>query len=222
MGLFDKLRRNRIEEPKREMPKEPQRVERPYDTTFSRTRDGKLQVDFHEKNPEFGQFYDMTRLVFNRETLSVLGHQLQKCKVSWYGEDDAIMIDKSTGEDMSRRADYKEILAEIDVNLMQTDVHYCEAVMKKLLNMKRVTEKLNMGLQEKPEKPCGNYVGGIKRTERGYQKFFRTDVGERVHNSEEMKNKRNKYREEKRANKEKEIDRRKEEISRLQSEIDEL
>ena len=35
-------------------------------------------------------------------------------------------------------------------------------------------------------RPCGKYVGGIKKTDRGYEEFFSTTVGEVSHNSSHM------------------------------------
>ncbi|MDD7022921.1 MAG: hypothetical protein PUI29_10195 [Aeromonadales bacterium] len=220
MGLFKKLRNKENE--KIESVGAKKSGQSPYNVKFLRTYDGKMQVEFYEKNPKYGQFYDTTRLILDGEQLNILGHKLQKCKISWYGQDDTIMFDKKTGKEMGRSVDYREILTEIDENMLMSDSNYCEAVMKKLLNMKRVTEKLNNGLQENPDVPCGNYVGCIKKTENGYQKFFARPIGEIVHNSQEMKEKRLRYREQKEKYKQQEIDRRKEEIKKIQNEIDQL
>lgn len=35
-----------------------------------------------------------------------------------------------------------------------------------------MNQYLENGLQESPEHPCGKYIGGMRKTENGYNKFL--------------------------------------------------
>ena len=164
MRLFDKFRKKENEDEKIEQAS-------PYVINFSNTEQGRLQVDFYDKNADFKQFYDTTRLIIGRNKKNVENIILDEALVSWYGNSDAIMIDES-GNEYGRLVEYKEILTKIDINLMCRDENYCITVMKSLLDKKRVEELLNFGLSENPERACGNYIGQITTTENGYKKAF--------------------------------------------------
>ena len=222
MGLLDFFRTKKKEEPQIEISAPPKKVELPYDVKYEPTYDGRLQVDFKENNPNFAQGYDITRLIIDGRPLNLAGKPVHECLVSWYDETDTIRIDPNTRKEISRRTAYQKVLAEIDVNLLQIDPNYCNAVMKDLLNRRRVTEYLNAGLKDNPEKICGNYVGGIEKTERGYGKYFDGEVGKAAHYSEYMQKIRRELKEQREANRQREINERKEKIARLQSEIDSL
>ena len=87
-------------------------------------------------------------------------------------------------EDEKTRINYcKEVLAQFDIVLLQSEEDYCVAIMKDLFNKKRITKYLESGLIENAETPCGNYVGGIRQTENGYEEFFSPEIGKQVHNS---------------------------------------
>lgn len=60
-------------------------------------------------------------------------------------------------EGRERRTDYNEVLAQINVYLLQTDPNYCYIVIKELLDKKRVEGYLYRGLQKDAEQPCGMY-----------------------------------------------------------------
>jgi len=94
--------------------------------------------------------------------------------------------------------------------------------MKELLDKKRVERYLESGLQETPEHPCGEYIGGIRQTEKGYGKFFSIIVGEASHNSESMVNKRQKYREIIEERRQKAIEKKKAQIEKLKRELDSM
>lgn len=163
----------------------------PYSISYSTTKDGKLQVDFidYSKKP-FDQFYDTTRLIVdaNNPLINRDYTALYDCAVSHYGQDDAVYLDGN--KEFGRKNQYKDVQAEFNLALLQTDPTYCAFVMKALLNEKRLDKYLNDGLKNNPKIPCGNYVGAVLWTEQGYKKFFREDDGISSHFSEKMISKR--------------------------------
>lgn len=192
MGIWDRFKRKKdakmIEKPESEQMSS---------ATFSKTDEGKFCVDFFDEKGRFGDFYDTTRLIVSEEPIVLEGQHLSECLVSWYGQNDAVMMKNGKELMPSRKNNYKEVLAKIDLELLQSDPRYCEWVMKGLLNQRRVEEYLARGLTENPEVPCGKYVGAICRTVNGYSKFFNSKVGEAAHNSKEMQEARRKREEEK-------------------------
>lgn len=219
MGLFDMLK-------KKEKPQETeqtihQKQELPYDINLKLNEEGKLQIDFYDKKAEFRQFYDTTRLIIDNEITNMGKTPIKECRVSWYGKDDDVMFDRK-GNEISRSSQYKDILVDIDIGLIQSDYNYCISVMKELVNQKRVEKYLNEGIKENPEMPCGKYIGGIKLIENQYKKYFDIQVGEISHNSSEMIDKRKKYRELQEIRRQQQIKMKREEMARLQSEIDDL
>ena len=165
-----------------------------FDIQYNQNEDGNLQIDFQNNNPDFKKFYDTTRLIVDRRPLNIEGHQVFNCAVSWYGHDDCAMFNERTRKYESLRAqEYSEILAELDLYLLQTDKDYCNMVMNGLLDKQRVEKYLERGLQETPDLPCGKYIGGVYKTERGYGKYFSEDVGRASHNSGLMIEKRKKH-----------------------------
>ena len=86
----------------------------------------------------------------------------------------------------------------------------------------RLEKYLENGLKETPEQPCGKYVGGVKKTEKGYTKFFSTIVGQASHNSELMVNRRKEHREMLERKKQKDIENKRAQIEKLQREIDNM
>lgn len=193
----------------------------PFDIKYDIDDNGNLQVEFYDKNADFKKFYDTTRLIVSKQPLDIKGHKVYNCAVSWYENSDCKMLNQETEQfDSLRALDYKGVLAEIDLDLLKEDKNYCNAVMKKLLDKQRVEKYLENGLQETPEKPCGKYIGGVRQTEKGYDKFFSTAVGQASHNSKLMRNRR----QERKAMIEvqKAIADRKAKIKKLQSEIDSM
>ena len=183
----------------------------------------KLQVEFFDPKADFKQFYDTTRLIINKKPLIMSDKEVYNCLVSWYGSDDCQIFNENLGKFESLRAtEYRNILAQIDLNLLQNDPDYCKMVMQNLLNRERVEKYLDMGLEEMPERPCGKYIGGVMEFGNQYKKFFSEAVGKASHNSETMINKRKRHRERIEYAKKMAIDRKKAEIAKLQSEIDDL
>ena len=220
MGLLDKFRKKQPE--KDQIHEEDNNKEFLRNAKFSMTKDGRLQVDFYDREADFRQFYDVTRLIASIDTINLGGHPVHNCVVSWYGENDAIMFD-SKGMDLSRRTQYREVLAEINLEQLRTDYNYCEAVMKGLLNKERVEKYLSRGLQENPENPCGKYIGGVRKTpENTYQKFFSKRAGEASHNSEFMINRRREVRENEEKRKQQLKTQKEAQIKKLQEEIEGL
>lgn len=191
-----------------------------FDVEYSSTSNGNLQVEFYDKNADFKKFYDTTRLIVDRKPLDMEGHQVYNCAVSWYMKDACEMFNEETGKFENLDAEkYREVLAEIDLQLLQNDSNYCNIVMKDLLDKQRVERYIENGLQETPEQPCGKYIGGVRHTEKGYGKFFSIIVGQASHNSELMINKRKERRSMIEAKRQKDIADKKAQIARLQSEI---
>lgn len=194
----------------------------PFNPNLRITQNGLWQLDYYDGNADFKDFYDTTRLVINPNPVLVCNQWVYNCMVSWYGQSDCSLFNQSTGEYESIRAtEYNNISAQIDLNLLQTDKNYYDCLMKGLLNKKRVEKYLNNGLEENPDLPCGEYVGGIARTSQGYYKrAFSPDIGNECHNSPLMVNKRQHHREMLEASRQKAIQAKRDEISRLQSDID--
>lgn len=222
MGFFDRFKKN--EKQTRENVADSQSVRQlPFDVEYSQFSNGNLQVEFYDKNSDFRKFYDITRLIVGRNPLNIKGHQVYNCAVSWYGHSDCQMLDRKTGRhDSLRSLDYREVLAEIDLELLQSDPNYCNIVMKGLLDKERVERYLENGLQETPQQPCGRYIGGIRQTEKGYGKFFSTVVGLASHNSRLMINKRQEYRSNLEVQRQQSIADKKAQIKKIQSELDSM
>lgn len=218
MGLFDRFKK---QEQNVQKPQKPQQPALPYDIKLKVNEEGKIQIDFYDKNAEFKQFYDSTRLIIDNEKRNMGNIPIKECRISWYGKDDSIMIDRE-GNEQSRRVAYQNIMTEIDIGLLQTDPNYCMMLMKNLLNKSRVEKYLNEGLKESPDIPCGKYVGGVRVIENKYRKYFDPQVGKVSHNSQEMKDKRTQYREALESAKQQIINEKQQKMARLQEEIDEL
>ena len=221
MGLLDIFKRKENNIPK--VNYEPRVEQQPSNVNLKPTKDGRLQVDFYDSEAEFRKFYDTTRLIVKGIPLNIEGQEVYECEVSWYGQNDCQMFHKETGEFSSLRAiNYREVLAQIDLDLLQNDPNYCQILMKGLLDKDRVEKYLENGLQETPQTPCGKYIGGIQQTEYGYIKIFSQLVGQASHNSRSMVNKRQERRKQIEDLKRREIDNKKAQIAKLQSEIDDM
>lgn len=217
MGLFDRFKKN-----KQETDKKVDNISKDYEIKYGMSQDGRLQIDFYDRNIKVGQFYDTTRLIVGDKTVVLANQRVQNCIVSWYRQDDTIFSDPQYENESIDARSYKGVLAQIDPVLLQSDEKYCSNVMRYLLNKKRVNQYLENGLQESPEHPCGKYIGGMRKTENGYSKFFDIDAGIASHNSKLMVERRRENREKMEQKKRMEIDRKKAEIQRLQSEIDDM
>ena len=183
----------------------------------------KLQVEFHDTTANFKQIYDITRLLINKRPLIMSGKEVYNCLVSWYGSEDCQIFNEKSGSFESPRSiEYRNILAQIDLNLLQNDPDYCKIVMQNLLNIERVEKYLDMGLEETPERPCGKYIGGVMKFGNQYKKFFSEAIGKASHNSETMITKRKRHIERIEYAKKMAIEKKKAEIAKLQTEIDDL
>ena len=189
-----------------------------FNIEYNTMSNGNLQVELSDERTS-----DVTRLVIKIQPLNIQNHPVYNCAVSWYSSQDCQFLNTQTGKYESPRAEqYRGVLAEIDLDLLQKDPNYCNAVIRGLLDRDRVERYLEMGLQETPELPCGKYVGGIMKTKEGYRKFFNEKVGRASHNSPLMIQRRQRHREEEEDIKRRRIADKKDEIARLQGEIDEM
>ena len=219
MRLLDRFRKKQSE--KNQIHEETNN-ELPFDIEFSIMPDGCFKIEFFDKQADFKQFYDVTRLIVNPKTINICGESMHNCLISWYGNNDAIMFDEN-GRDIGNRSQYKRILVGINLELLRKDPEYCSILMKGLLNKKRVEEYLNRGLQENPDIPCGIYVGEIiKTSENNYRKYFSNKVGMMSHNSGYMVNKRNEKRKAEEERKHQLRALTEEKIKKLQEELEEL
>lgn len=195
----------------------------PYNISYSATDDGKLQIDFWDKNPSAFQYYDTTRIIVDGRPNKINGKEVYNCDVSWYGQDDAIRIERN-GQKIGRQFAYENVLVELDLNLLEHDDQYVKCLMTELLKENRVRDNLNKGLQDCPDRLCGNYMGGVEFYEQRqkYSKYFNYDVGAIVHNSDKMLNKRARYKQKIEQRKQEQIQEKKNRINKLQNEINDL
>lgn len=222
MGFLDKFKNNEAAKKRQNtVSQSTAKQELPFDIKYTKNSEGKLQIDFYDKNAEFRQFYDTTRLIIDDNISNVGNKALRDCRISWYGQDDAIMFDRE-GNEISSRTAYRNITTNIDFNLLQNDPNYCIALMKSLLNKKRVEEYLNRGMNENPEVPCGKYVGEIRKIDNMYKKVFDKTEGERSHYSQEMINVRREFSRTQEEKRQQKILEKREMMAKLQSEVDEL
>lgn len=187
MGLLDFFRKNKeVVRPVQSVPEtEKNKIERTI------TRDGEIQIDFYRGTYDVRRDYDCTRLVIlNKQPENMYGCNVYDCKVSWYHEDDAIMLDEKDS-----RHDFKDIKLTVDPYFLQTDDTYATCLMNELLDRTRVNNMLARGMQDNPDRPCGNYVGSVILNDGNYVKYFNDRVGMAVHHSKEMAEKRRAYQE---------------------------
>lgn len=223
MGFFDRFKKKDNQNIENALNNRKTVGQLPFNIEYSQISNGILQVEFYNRDSDFKKFYDTTRLIVSRQPLNIEGHQVYNCAVSWYGSNDCQMFDEKTGKfDSLRAQSYQGVLAEIDLELLQSDSNYCNMVMKGLLDKQRVERYLESGLQELPERPCGKYIGGVRQTEKGYGKFFSVIVGRASHNSELMINRRQEHRARIKAQRQKAIADKKAQIEKLQSELDSM
>ncbi len=190
-----------------------------YDPQIEYTNRG-LELEYIEGNPKFGQFYDTTKLIVKGKNINFPNSNVYDCAVSWYSQDDCQIFDNKLGKFVNQRSeDFKSILAQIDLHLLETDPIYKKIVMESLLNESRVKRYLDAGMMTPEEiakakesgntsiNECGKYIGGVSGKESDYEKFFDIGIGEKAHNIPEMvaarkvvKERREKIRQEKIAN----------------------
>lgn len=104
MGIFDKFKKEQ-----KTIKKEIIQEEKiPYNIEKNITRDGKLQIDFYDRTVnKFKEFYDTTRIVIGENTEIVGGYEVQKALVSWYNQDDAIILNPQNKEEIGSRTQYE-------------------------------------------------------------------------------------------------------------------
>ena len=144
-------------------------------------------------NDKEDQFYDTTILVISENPTDIQdGVPLYTGRVSWSNHDDCIKINGNGQLNSPRAQDYKEVLLEIDMDKFWNDNSYRYALLTSLLDQKRVLERLNWGLEDSPEKPCGNYIGGIyfNPHTKLYETYNRPDIAKKVHYSQTAINRR--------------------------------
>ncbi len=210
MGLLDFFRKNKeVVRPVQIVPEtEKNKIERTI------TRDGEIQIDFYRGTYDVRRDYDCTRLVIlNKQPENMYGCNVYDCKVSWYHEDDAIMLDEKDS-----RHDFKDIKLTVDPYFLQTDDTYATCLMNELLDRTRVNNMLARGMVENPDKPCGNYIGSVAMEDGKYVKKFNPSIGRAVHNSKEMAEKRRVYQQEESIKRE--IDAKRKELQRQLHELD--
>lgn len=219
MGLFDRFKKNKEEKESNNIDNYSRNAN---DIRFYHTHDKKLAIEFEEYDADFKQFYDTTRVIIDSIPSFINNSAVYGCKVSWYDSQDAQIFDND-GNDISRRTDYNDVLAQIDPVRMQQDLAYCEYVMKKLFEKSRVEKYLAQGLSDNPSNPCGNYVGGVKDKGNGtFGKFFDLSIGQIVHSSQYMIDKRMEFERKERDRKNRAIEEKHAQIRKLRGEIDNL
>lgn len=216
MGFFDRFKKgkNTTEQIKpAAMPRQTQ----PYEfQTFA--GEGGTFFEMIDNTHEVGKYYDTTRIFIPDTSTIVGGHALKECFVSWYGQDDCVMLDKN-GEEFGKRTEYSCVLAGIDMNALQNDYSYQVALMRDLFKETRVIEYLKRGEQDSPEMPCGKYIGYINNQRK---KAFDPSIGRAAHNTPEMQQRRTMLKAKAEQERLNSIARRKEEIAKLQGEISDL
>lgn len=141
------------------------------------TEDGKLQIDYIAER-DFRKDYDSTRLVLETIPENINGYRVYTGKVSWYNQNDAIMFD---GNDSRHRG--LTVRMEVEPNLLRANDEYVSWVMLALLNKNRVRSYYERGLTDNPDRPCGNYVGGIEmKSDGSFGKIYDSFIGTFVHN----------------------------------------
>ena len=216
MGLFERFKKVKGEPKKQNVEQE-----LPFEVSFSTNQNGTFQVDFYDKFPKPRQFYDTTRLIVDPRPLVMNNKYVLNGAVSWYGQDDAIILD-DRGQESGRRSLYRGILAQIDLNLLQTDANYCYTVMKQLLEKSRIEKYLCQGLEKNPERPCGKYIGGVEIIENEYKKIFDANIGRESHYSKLMIDRRRENDLKQQIEQEEQIRRKQEQINKIQEEIDNM
>ena len=217
MGIFSRLFKKKDNQ-ENEMPTMAENIN-PNDIRITITKEGWLQIDYYNNKGRVGALNDSTRLVVTNTSEHLAQRYIPKCLVSHYNLTDCQPL---IGNGASSREDYEEVLADVDINLLQTNYQYCKAVMRDLLDSKRVESYLERGLEENPKTPCGKYIGGIVLGKNGYEKLFYKDIGRESHYSPEMIAKRQRKRGEKEARLQRELESKRREMSQIQSEIEGL
>ena len=150
--------------------------------------------------------------------------------VSWYGESD---YESCEPDVPTRGSSYTHVIAGIDPNLMESSPQYLEYLVKKFLVQRRVNEYKESSMMTEEELnaefertgntkrvPCGRYIGEVVIKEGGkLGRRFNYTTGQAMHHTPEMEAKRAKHREELERNRQASIQRKRDQIAKLQAEI---
>lgn len=189
-------------------------------------RDGRecLELNYYNDEKSFGQFYDTTRIIIDCDpTMKDREGSVYRAFVSWYGQDD-VQILAPKMELQSRKNQFTEVQLGLEFEKLFEDADYQKALMVHLLDQKRVQQYMQRGLEDNPERPCGNYVGKViqdKETGR-YKKAFSIETGKAVHNSFEQIQRRIQHKAEQEKEKQARIADLRRKQAEAQIEIDEL
>lgn len=195
---------------------------------MSETEDGRKVFEYYDANAKFGQFYDTTRVIVDKEPKIIENTELYDCMVTWFNRSNAVMLDENGNE---MRA-YEHVIAGINPDLMNSDPTYLSAVIKKLLEKERIERYKSYSLKSEEEilkakdagdkqiVACGKYVGNVINREGKWRNGFMGDVGMTLHNSPEMKEERKAYKERMEEIRREKIEQKKAEIAKLQAELD--
>lgn len=88
---------------------------------------------------------------------------------------------------------FEKVLASFDLERMKTDTNYTKYVCCNLLNPSRIKLLHDIAFGEKTGTSCGNYVGSLVDTDKGFLVKLDLAVGTMVDQSSEMSNLRREY-----------------------------
>ena len=154
------------------------------------TNDGKHGIEYYnpDNRARFAKGYDTTRIVSIGFPKKIDGHDVCECMISWY--DMSQVLEQSVYDKRGVNGDfnkYTKVLAEIDMEQLNSNPEYTETLMNALMNKNRVENYVNSSLQENPDIRTGRYIGKLQRCEDGtYGKVFDTRIGEITYNLPEM------------------------------------
>lgn len=182
---------------------------------------GPIEFRRYKPNMDMQHFYDndTTVMIINPQVYSVEGQQVFNCKVGWTRDSNAVIYNEYDFQAL----DYQDVFVSVNIPKLIEDGEYAEEFMRQVLSEEHVMKYVNMGLEESPKVPCGNYIGGIyKKADGRYQEYIDPDVGKAIHNSKMMVDRRQANRKEqtRKAGIDARNARRREEIARLQAEIE--
>lgn len=188
-----------------------------------------LVIDYYDPNSSFKKLYDTICLYVGdtNPCYEERGNKVYNAYVSWYGNSDCEYYDEKGKVHNFRREEVVPIQVGLDSSKLESgkeDLEYMKALFTQLLDQNRVKEYIDRGLQENPKNPCGKYIGEIfyDYGKNAYKKGFMPQIGMKSHFSEQQVKERKQYRLEKEKAKMAQIAQKREEMERLQSEIDKL
>ena len=162
------------------------------DIEISQTEQGRLIVKFLNGGSITTLVIDNVDYFFEDGESS-----FQKCMISHRNQFSVMILKPNEWGVMI--GGYYQIYTRVDRNKLQEDELYCRYVMDGLLNRDRVERYINMGMQEHPKKKCGNYVGEVfyDTSDMCWRLGFDNDLGSKIHDTQEMREKREKYKQDK-------------------------